>query len=148
MSKKKSRDIELFIVDVFVAIEKIKEYTQTFDTEENFRYSSLHWDAVIRELEIIGEALNRLLEDDYFASLSPDYFRKIVNFRNVIVHGYFGIDSSEVWNIITVKLDSLVTDMLEIIKDKIDLTDAIESQIEDYKILKDARTVKYLMLLL
>ena len=148
MSKKKSRDIELFIVDVLVAIEKIKEYIQTFDTEESFRYSSLHCDAVIRELEIIGEALNRLLEDDYFASLSPDYFRKIVNFRNVIVHGYFGIDSSEVWNIITLKLDPLVTDILEIIKGKIDITDAVESQIEDYKILKDARTVKYLMLML
>lgn len=148
MSKKKIRDIELFIVDIFVAIQKIKEYTENFASEEDLRYSSLHWDATIRELEIIGEALNNLLDDDYFCSLSPEYFRKIVNFRNVVAHGYFGIDASEVWNIVNDKLDILLADMMEIIKDKIDLTEAIESQIEDYGKLRDIRIVKYLRLFL
>ncbi|MDQ1299188.1 MAG: hypothetical protein QG558_1727 [Campylobacterota bacterium] len=148
MSKKKLRDIELFIVDIFVAIQKIKEYTEKFTSEEDLRYSSLHWDATIRELEIIGEALNNLLDDDYFCSLSLEYFRKIVNFRNVVAHGYFGIDASEVWNIVNDKLDILLVDMVEIIKDKIDLTEAIESQIEDYGKLRDIRIVKYLRLFL
>lgn len=99
MSSKKQRDIELFIIDICVAIQKIKLYTKDFCDEEELRFSSLHWDATIRELEIIGEALNTLLDDEYFTSLSPAYFRKVVNFRNAIAHGYFGIDISEVWNV-------------------------------------------------
>ena len=111
MSNKKTRDIELFIVDIFVAIQKIKLYTKDFHDEEELRYSSLHWDATIRELEVIGEALNTLLDDEYFCSLSPSYFRKVVNFRNVIAHGYFGIDASEVWNVISHKLELLEDDL-------------------------------------
>ena len=54
MSKNKKRDIELFIVDIFVAIEKIREYTQSFNDPSDFQHSSLHWDASIRQLEIMG----------------------------------------------------------------------------------------------
>jgi uncharacterized protein with HEPN domain len=90
MSNKIERDIELFIVDVFVAIKKINNYT------DDFQHSGLHWDATIRQLEIIGEALNKLLDDDKFKLIAPSYF------RNAIAHGYFGIDLDEVWNIIQV----------------------------------------------
>ncbi len=146
MSKqKKQRDIELFIVDVLVAIQKIKEYIKPFDNPNDFQYSSLHWDASIRQLEIIGEALNRLLENENFNSLSPKYFRKIVNFRNAIVHGYFGIDLEEVWNIITQKLDILEIDLLQIVEKNIDLTEAISFSIEEYQSLNNVKIVKYLM---
>lgn len=43
MSNKK-RDLELFIVDIFVAIEKIKEYTKNFNNPNDFQHSSLHMD--------------------------------------------------------------------------------------------------------
>ena len=147
MSNKKKRDIELFIVDVFVAIQKIKEYTKTFDNPNDFQHSSLHWDATIRQLEIIGEALNKLLEDDKFNSASPSYFRKIVNFRNNIVHGYFGIDLDEVWNVVTGNLDKLRIDLNNIIKDNIDITEAVLCEIEEYKNLNDVNIVKYLITL-
>ena len=145
MLKKKQRDIELFIVDIFVAIVKIKEYVAPFAYEDEFHYSSLHWDASIRQLEIIGEALNNLLEDEYFASVSPKYFRKIVNFRNVIVHGYFGIDSEEVWDVISTKLDLLNTDLKDLIGNStIDLTYAIETTANEYNALNDQRVVEFL----
>ena len=144
MSKKK-RDIELFIVDIFVSIQKIKEYTNSFDNPNDLLYSSLHWDATIRQLEIIGEALNKLLEDEKFAIHSPKYFRRVVNFRNNIVHGYFGIDTDEVWNVITVHLDSLQNDIKNIIKNNIDIQEAIESELEEYKKLNDIIIVKFLM---
>ena len=51
MSNNKKRDIELFIVDIFVAIEKVKEYTQSFNNPSDFQHSSLHWDASMRQLE-------------------------------------------------------------------------------------------------
>jgi len=145
MSKKKKRDIELFIVDILVAIEKIKTYTKPFDDASSFQHSSLHWDATMRQLEIVGEALNKLLDDDAFSSLAPKYFRKVVNFRNSISHGYFGIDVEEVWNIITEKLELLQTDLKDIVKNNIDISKAIEYEIEEYKNLNDIQIVKYLM---
>jgi uncharacterized protein with HEPN domain len=145
MSNNKKRDIELFIVDIFVAIEKIKEYAQPFNNPSDFQHSSLHWDASMRQLEIIGVALNKLLEDENFNSLAPSYFRKVVNFRNSIVHGYFGIDLDEVWNIITEKLEILKADLTLIVKDNINLEDAILCEIEEYKSLNDINIVKYLM---
>jgi len=139
------RDIELFIVDIFIAIKKIEEYTKVFDNPSDFQYSSLHWDASMRQLEIIGIALNQLLKDENFNSLAPRYFRKIVNFRNSIAHGYFGIDLDEVWNIITEKLEILKDDLAHIIKNKINLEEAILCEIEEYKSLNDVAIVKYLM---
>jgi len=145
MSNDKKRDIELFIVDIFIAIEKIKEYTQSFNNPSDFQHSSLHWDASIRQFEIIGVALNKLLEDEKFNFLAPSYFRKVVNFRNSIVHGYFGIDLEELWNIITKKLEILKVDLTLIVKDNINLEDAILCEIEEYKSLNDINIVKYLM---
>jgi len=145
MSNKNKRDIELFIVDIIVAIEKIKDYTQVFDNPNDFQHSSLHWDASMRQLEIIGESLNKLLENDKFSSLAPSYFRKVVNFRNSIVHGYFGIDLDEVWNIITQKLDILKADIMLIVKNHVDIKYAVSCEIEEYKKLNDMKIVKYLM---
>ena len=69
----------------------------------------------------------------------------MVNFRNNIVHGYFGIDTDEVWNVITVHLDSLQNDIKKIIKNSIDIQDAIDSELEEYKKLNDVKIVKYLI---
>ena len=127
---KKSRDIELFIVDVFVTLEKIRQYTEDFSNADNFRHSNLHWDATIRQLEILGEALNHLLNDKKFSKHAPTYFRKIVNFRNVIVHEYFGIDEDEVWDVITNKLTLLQKDMTNICV-KIDISAAASSVLDE-----------------
>jgi uncharacterized protein with HEPN domain len=145
MSKKKKRDIELFIVDILVSVEKIKMYTSAFENASAFQHSSLHWDATMRQLEIIGEALNKLLDDETFNSLAPNYFRKVVNFRNSIIHGYFGIDVEEVWNIITKKLEPLQKDLKTIIKNNIDISKAVSCELEEYKNLNDIHIVKYLM---
>ncbi len=127
---KKARDIELFIVDVFITLEKIRQYSVDFSTADSFRHSSLHWDATIRQLEILGEALSHLLKDEKFSQYAPAYFRKIVNFRNVIVHEYFGIDEDEVWDVITNKLALLQKDMENIISE-IDISDAASSVMDE-----------------
>ena len=99
----------------------------------------------MRKLEIIDEALNKLIDDDEFSTLAPSYFRKVVNFRNSIVHGYFGIDLDEVWDIVNTKLEILNNDLYKIIKNNIDLKDAIYTQIDEYKNLNDVLIVKYLI---
>ena len=60
-----------------------------------------------RQFEIIGEALNRLSKEaPDLARRVPD-LRKIVGFRNVLIHGYAVIDDGRVWEIVTTLLPPL-----------------------------------------
>lgn len=62
--------------------------------------------ALIRSLEIIGEASSKL--DDDFRALYPQIeWRKIINTRNKLIHDYFGVDYDIVWDIIINKLPNL-----------------------------------------
>ena len=98
-----SRVSELFLFDIFVAIHKIKETVKNQTDGNELKHNYMAWDTVIREFEIIGEATKHLIESDVF---SKDK-REIVNFRNVLIHEYFGIDEEEVFDIATNKLDEL-----------------------------------------
>jgi len=95
------RDVTLYIVDIFIAIDKIERYIKSFEDGSSLLSSELHWDATIRELEIIGEATKYLLEDE----LLEKKYRRIVDFRNQIVHGYFGIDETIVWDVVTLQIN-------------------------------------------
>ena len=76
-------------------------------TFEGFIKDSKTIDAVIRNFEIIGEAANRLPEDFKDKHNEVDWHR-IRGFRNRIVHHYFGIDYSIVWEIKESYLPSLI----------------------------------------
>jgi uncharacterized protein with HEPN domain len=86
---------ELFLFDIFIAILKIENVVKRFDNAEKLKYDFIAWDSVIREFEIIGEATKILIN----ANILDKSNRKIVNFRNILIHDYFGIDAEEVWNI-------------------------------------------------
>jgi len=125
-----NRDITLYIVDIFIAIDKLESYTKTFDSADELLYSDIHWDACIRELEIIGEATKTLLNH----KLLDTQYRRIVDFRNQITHGYFGIDENIVWAILKQKLPLYENDLKKIIKNKnIDLTHAIKHAKNEFK---------------
>jgi len=118
------REVEFYIVDIFIAIDKIKRYSIKFQNAQELLYSELEWDATIRELEIIGEATNRLLKLDF---LNKEH-RIIVDFRNQINHGYFAIDENIVWEVITEYILKFRIELLKIIKNNlINLDEAIES---------------------
>src|SRR5688500_3366295 len=95
MSKRNS---ELLIGDIVEAAKKIERYTKGISFDE-FINDDKTIDAVIRNFEIIGEASNRLPEEFKRINNNIDWTR-IKGFRNRIVHDYFGIDHSIVWNII------------------------------------------------
>lgn len=91
------REPKFLVEDIIDSAYKILEYTQDISFEE-FTKDSKTIDAVIRNFEIIGEAANRLPEDFKDAHSHIDWHR-IRGFRNRIVHDYFGIDYSIVWEI-------------------------------------------------
>ena len=99
------RSAQLLIEDILEAAQKIQRYV-TGLTFEEFALDEKTVDAVARNFEIIGEAANRLSEDFKTQNPSIDWNR-IRGFRNRIVHDYFGIDQSIVWNIVQNYLPSL-----------------------------------------
>lgn len=122
------RKLSLYIVDILIAINKINRYTSTFDNSEQFLHSELEWDATIRELQLIGDAINILINENFLDST----FRRIVDFRNQIVHAYFGIDSTIVWEVIKHKLPILEKQLLESChQHDLSLSTAIQCAIEE-----------------
>lgn len=72
---------------------------------------------IVRSLEIIGEAVKKL--DDDFKSNHPDIeWRKIARTRDLMIHHYFGIDYTIVWNIIKDKIPSLHEYIQQIISEE------------------------------
>jgi len=63
--------------------------------------------AVERKFEILGEALNRLQKSDPTLATQIPEHRKIISFRNVLIHGYDMIDESVVWSIVQQDLPTL-----------------------------------------
>jgi uncharacterized protein with HEPN domain len=61
--------------------------------------------AIERELEIIGEAVNRILKEQ--ADFKLQNARKIVDLRNFIIHGYDAIDDETVWGVISIHIPKL-----------------------------------------
>ena len=87
---------EIFLFDIFVAISKIEVVSERFDSADALVHDFANWDSIIREFEIIGEATNICIKN----SLIDKEYRIIVDFRNKIIHHYFGIDHEAVWNIV------------------------------------------------
>ena len=109
---KKSRDIELFLFDIYVAILKIEDIRQEFKDADELLYDFRAWDSIIREFTIIGEASKHLINK----KLLKDEYKIVVDFRNFIVHEYFGIDAQEVWDTVCNDLDDFKESILKLIK--------------------------------
>jgi len=93
-----NRPIHLLIDDMLDAIGRIEQYTQDM-FYETFSNDQKTIDAVVRNLEIIGEAANRL-PDEFKEKQSDVEWYKVVGLRHRIVHEYFGIDVQIIWQIL------------------------------------------------
>lgn len=80
------------------AIEEIENYTRGVNISE-FTANSMMFNATLRQLEIMGEAANRL-SDNLLAENDDVPWAKIIGLRNLVIHEYFGIDDIMIWNII------------------------------------------------
>lgn len=88
-----------FVGHIIEAADRILRYTEGMSREE-FLTNSLKQDAVIRNIEIIGEAANNLLEaDPGIPARHPSIpFAQIYGMRNRIAHGYFAVSLAMVWD--------------------------------------------------
>jgi uncharacterized protein with HEPN domain len=92
------RSLGLLIEDIWESIEKIERYTKGM-TQDSFQSDEKTTDAVVRNLEIIGEAAGRLPKN-FTDQHSKIEWVKIKGLRNRIVHEYFGVDIQIIWQIL------------------------------------------------
>jgi uncharacterized protein with HEPN domain len=109
---------EIFLFDIYIAMLKIEHVVNQFKNSHELFYDFVSWDSVIREFEIIGEATNRLLK----LHVLDDDSRVVVDFRNLLIHHYFGIDPDEVWNVVEDNIPqykNVIVEKIKVIDDKL-----------------------------
>ncbi|WP_407283211.1 DUF86 domain-containing protein [Methanolobus sp. WCC1] len=99
------RDYYVFFDDMLLAIDKIERYVSSL-SYDSFSEDEMRIDAVLRNLEVIGEAAGNV-PIDIREKYPQIQWKKIVGLRNIIIHEYFGVDLEIVWDIIANNLDEL-----------------------------------------
>lgn len=103
---------EEYLLDMLVAARKAVNFAEGL-TYETFLLSELHQNAILKVLEIIGEAASCISSETKDAC--PDIsWPEIVGLRNRIVHAYFRIDPAVVWNIVNSDVPALITQLSRI----------------------------------
>ncbi len=95
------KDPKIFLKDILKSTEKIEKYTHKLTRKEFFQKDETQ-DAVIKRLEIIGEAVKNIpgkIRNKY--SIIP--WKKVAGMRDILIHEYFGINLERVWT--TIKKD-------------------------------------------
>jgi uncharacterized protein with HEPN domain len=90
-----SRDVRLYLEDIERACDKIERFT-TGMTLESFVADERTYDAVLRNLEVLGEAAKRV-PDALRAEMPEVPWRAIAGFRDFVAHVYFALDDAIVW---------------------------------------------------
>ncbi|MDD5773652.1 MAG: DUF86 domain-containing protein [bacterium] len=102
---KDDREYTLFIRDIITAIRKIEKYTNKL-TYKQFSKNEMVVDAVVRNFEIIGESISNIPLD--IQKKYPDVeWKEAKEFRNVLIHNYFGINLESVWDTIEKDIPAL-----------------------------------------
>jgi len=101
----KERILLDYLNDIIESIADIKEFTNGM-TRESFSIDKKTIKAVVRSLEVIGEAANKLPDDvrDRYPEIS---WQEIIGMRNRLIHEYFGVDLDIVWQTIEEDLEPL-----------------------------------------
>jgi uncharacterized protein with HEPN domain len=99
------RSAELLVEDMLEAVDRIQTYTRSIDLAA-FMDDDMKVDAVLRNLQVLGEAAGRVPAE--VRGLFPEIeWSRIVRSRHIVVHHYFGVDHEIIWRIIEVHLPPL-----------------------------------------
>jgi uncharacterized protein with HEPN domain len=99
------RDYKVYLEDVLQAIARIRRYTSGMSLE-TFSNDDKTVDAVVRNLEIIGEAVEKIPEQVRAGHPAVDW-KKFAGLRDILIHAYFGVDVEIVWDVVRNSLPGL-----------------------------------------
>jgi uncharacterized protein with HEPN domain len=111
-----SRDSKIYLDDVSEAIDLIYDFVSGYDFAK-FTRDAKTQSAVIRQLEIIGEAVKRLPENVRLRRSEVDW-RKAAAMRDVLIHHYSHVDLEIIWEVIHNRLPQLKTAVRELLSDE------------------------------
>lgn len=100
-----------YLYDILKAIELIEEFTSSIKSFNDYVGDLKTQSAVERQLGIIGEAVNKY--DSIHPDLCLENSRKIVGFRNRLIHAYDAVDASMVWVIVKRHLSPLKEEIIQ-----------------------------------
>lgn len=110
-----AHDEMLYLRHVLDAMDTVKEYLQGVN-EEKFKNTRLIQDGVIRQIEIIGEAVRHVSKD--IRKTYPEIpWQDVAGMRDKLIHGYFGVDIEKVWDTAQDDLPILREQVERILKD-------------------------------
>ncbi len=111
-----SRDYRLYLDDMRMAAEKVLRYTEGVDLA-HFVDDDKTYDAVVRNLEVIGEAAKHVP-----AEVQVRYpevtWRSIAGLRDIVAHEYFGIDEDILWDIVVNQVPQLLGQVKRILEEE------------------------------
>ena len=106
------KDDKVFLQNILERIVKIETYTDS--GKDEFMRSDLIQDAVIRNLEIIGEATKRVSQEIKEQHQEIPW-RQMAGLRDVLIHDYMGISLKIVWNVVQNELPQLKIKIIELL---------------------------------
>ncbi|MEQ1822044.1 MAG: DUF86 domain-containing protein [Fimbriimonadaceae bacterium] len=106
------KDNALYIAHISESLERIAEYIKGGEVE--FQKQTIIQDAVIRNLEIIGEAAKRVPDEMRDAHPSVPW-KKLAGLRDILIHQYEGVDLGQVWRIAYSVLPQIRVDIIAIL---------------------------------
>lgn len=108
------RDYRVYLDDILESIKAIEEFTESQSFTE-FSNDRRTFDAVVRNLEIIGEAIKKIPEN--IQSKNPGVpWKKIGSLRDILAHEYFRIDKEIIWDVVKNKLPALKREVASILE--------------------------------
>jgi uncharacterized protein with HEPN domain len=111
-----SRSPQLYLEDILQSANKILRYLEGTDYE-GFFGDEMKFDAVMRNLQVIGEAVKKLPAEIQSSYPSVEW-RKIAGLRDIIVHAYFGLEDEIIWDVVVNKIPSLKIQVEAILQQK------------------------------